>query len=127
MKYGFSKTINLPFDEAVEKVTSELKKEGFGVLTTIDVRETMKNKLNIDFPKYKILGACNPSLAHKALTSEIEIGLLLPCNLIIYQDNDDIRLGVFDPMVIPAITGNSEMNKMASEVKVKLERVFASV
>ncbi|MEX2189140.1 MAG: DUF302 domain-containing protein, partial [Bacteroidota bacterium] len=84
MQYGFSKTVNLSFDQTVEKVTEELKKEGFGVLTTIDVKETLKKKLDVDFKRYTILGACNPPFAHKALQAEEEIGLLLPCNVIVY-------------------------------------------
>ena len=83
MQYGFSKTIDLSFENTIEKVIDELKKEGFGVLTTIDVKETLKKKIDVDFKKYTILGACNPPLAHKALQAEEEIGLLLPCNVIV--------------------------------------------
>jgi len=85
MQYGFSKTIDLPYEQAIEKVTAELKKEGFGVLTFIDVKETLKQKINVDFKKYAILGACNPPIAHRALQEEEEIGLLLPCNVIVYE------------------------------------------
>ena len=85
MDYGFSKTVSMSYDDAVEKVTSELKKEGFGVLTSIDVKDTLKKKIDVDFKKYIILGACNPTLAHKALQSEEELGLLLPCNVLVYE------------------------------------------
>ena len=84
MHYGFSKSVDLSFEQAVDKVTEELKKEGFGVLTSIDVKETLKKKINVDFKKYTILGACNPPLAYKTLQQEINIGLLLPCNVIVY-------------------------------------------
>ncbi len=86
--YGFSKKVNYGFDEAIERVIEELKKEGFGILSEIDVKATLKKKMDIDFPNYKILGACNPPLAHKALSAEPEIGLLLPCNVIVYENNN---------------------------------------
>src|SRR3972149_10130055 len=85
MNYGFSKTTDLSYEETIEKVTDELKKEGFGVLTTIDVKDTLKKKIDVDFKKYIILGACNPGLGHKALQAEEELGLLLPCNVIVYE------------------------------------------
>ena len=84
MQYGFSKEITYSFEQAVDKVTEELKKEGFGVLTSIDVKDTLKKKINVDFKKYTILGACNPPLAHQALQVEEELGLLLPCNIVVY-------------------------------------------
>jgi uncharacterized protein (DUF302 family) len=127
MKYGFSKTVDLSFESAIEKVTAELKKEGFGVLTTIDVKETMKNKLNVDFPKYKILGACNPPLAHQALMSDDQIGLLLPCNVIVYEKDNQTHVSIFDPMLIPRIIENDGMNEMAESVKNKLERVLMAI
>jgi len=86
--YGFSKTIDAPYEAAIEKVTAALKEEGFGVLTTIDVKDTLKKKLNVDFRKYVILGACNPPLAYKTLQAETEIGLLLPCNVIVYENDE---------------------------------------
>lgn len=127
MKYGFSKTTTLSFEEAVEKVTEELKKEGFGVLTTIDVQETLKKKLDVDFKKYVILGACNPPFAHKALTMEEEIGLLLPCNVIVYQKDNGTVVSIFNPMVMMAILENDEMMPIADEVKARLERTLANV
>lgn len=127
MKYGFSKTTPLPYEQAIEKVTDELKKEGFGVLTTIDVKETLKKKLDVDFTKYVILGACNPPFAHKALTAEEEIGLLLPCNVIVYEKDNATVVAVFDPMVMMAIVENSAMKPIAEEVRARLERVLANV
>lgn len=127
MKYGFSKIVNLPFDQALVKVTEELKKEGFGVLTTIDVRETLKKKLDVEFPRYTILGACNPPFAYKALQAEEEIGLLLPCNVIVYEKQGRTRVAAFDPMVMSAILGNRQMEPVVDEVKARLERVIAAM
>jgi uncharacterized protein (DUF302 family) len=127
MKYGFSKTVDFSFEETIEKVTGELKKEGFGVLTTIDVKETMKIKLDVDFPKYKILGACNPSLAHKALQADDQLGLLLPCNIIIYEKNNKVNVSVFDPNVIVKITEDENMKEMALSVTEKLGRVLNAI
>ncbi|MEP0862407.1 MAG: DUF302 domain-containing protein [Ignavibacterium sp.] len=127
MKYGFSKTTDYSFEEAIQKVTDELKKEGFGVLTTIDVKETLKNKLNVDFKKYTILGACNPPLAHQALQAEEELGLLLPCNVIVYEKEGKSVVSVFDPMVMAHIIENPDMKPVAEEVKKKLERVLEAV
>lgn len=127
MKYGFSKTVELPYDKAIEKVTDELKKEGFGVLTTIDVRDTLKKKLNVDFKKYIILGACNPPFAYKALQTEEEIGLLLPCNVIVYEKDAKTVVSIFDPMVMTAVLDDEKMRPIAEEVKRKLERVIVAL
>jgi uncharacterized protein (DUF302 family) len=127
MKYGFSKTTALSFDQTLLKVNEELKKEGFGVLTTIDVKDTMKKKLDVDFPKYVILGACNPPFAHKALEAEAEIGLLLPCNLIVYEKDGKTNIAAFDPMVMTKILENSAIMPVAQEMKSRLERVIAAV
>jgi uncharacterized protein (DUF302 family) len=127
MKYGFSKRTVLSFENAITKVTEELKKEGFGVLTTIDVQETMKKKLDVDFPKYVILGACNPPFAHKALQAEEELGLLLPCNLIVYEKEGKTNIAAFDPMVMTKIVENSAILPIAQEMKARLERVIKSV
>ncbi|MBI5475165.1 MAG: DUF302 domain-containing protein [Ignavibacteriales bacterium] len=127
MKYGFSKTVDLSFEETIEKVTGELKKEGFGVLTTIDVKETMKIKLDVDFPKYKILGACNPALAHKALQADDQLGLLLPCNIIVYEKNNKVNVSIFDPNVIVKITEDENMKEMALSVTEKLGRVLNAI
>lgn len=120
MKYGFSKTVNLPFDQAIEKTTEELKKEGFGVLTEIDVKETLKKKINVDFKRYKILGACNPPVAYKALQLEEELGLLLPCNVIVYEKEGKTAVSVFNPMVMTQLLENKEMEIIAEEIKGKL-------
>jgi len=125
--YGFSKTVNLPYDEAVEKVTAELKKEGFGVLTSIDVKDTLKKKIDVDFKKYIILGACNPQIAHKALQKEEQLGLLLPCNVVVYEKENKTVISVFDPMLITKVIDNEELKPIAEEVKAKMERVLEAV
>ena len=127
MHYGFSKTVDLSFEDTINKVTEELKKEGFGILTTIDVKETLKNKIDVDFKKYTILGACNPPLAHKALQAEEEIGLLLPCNVIVYDKEGKSAVSVFDPSLMSKVVENEKMNPIAEEVKEKLERVFNNI
>jgi len=127
MHYGFSKTVDLPFGQTIEKVTAELKKEGFGVLTSIDVKETLKQKINVDFKKYTILGACNPPIAHKALQEEEELGLLLPCNVIVYEKDDKTRVSIFDPLVMTWIVENDQMKSIATEVQEKLQRVLKAI
>lgn len=127
MQYGFSKTIDIPYEQAIEKVTAELKKEGFGVLTFIDVKETLKQKINVDFKKYAILGACNPPIAHKALQTEEELGLLLPCNVIVYEKDGRTQVSIFDPMVMTWIIENDNMKPIASEVQEKLQRVLKAI
>jgi len=127
MQYGFSKTVDMPFEQTIEKVTAELKKEGFGVLTSIDVKETLKQKINVDFKKYTILGACNPPIAHKALQEEEELGLLLPCNVIVYEKDDKTRVSIFDPMVMTWIVENDQMKSIATEVQEKLQRVLKAI
>ena len=127
MDYGFSKSVDLSFEDTINKVTEELKKEGFGVLTTIDVKETLKNKIDVDFKKYTILGACNPPFAHKALLAEEEIGLLLPCNVIVYEKEDKSAVSFFNPSLMTKVVENDALNPIADEVKEKLQRVFDSV
>jgi len=127
MQYGMSKTVGLTYEQAVEKVTAELKKEGFGVLTTIDVKETLKAKLNVEFPRYIILGACNPPFAHKALQAEEHIGLLLPCNVIVYEKAGTTVVAAFDPMVMTAVVDNPGMQPIAKEVRERLDRVIAAM
>ena len=127
MNYGFSKKTEMPYERAVEKVTEELKKEGFGVLTSIDVKETLKKKIDVDFKKYIILGACNPPLAHKALQSEEELGLLLPCNVIVYEKNGGSMVSFFDPMIMTELIDNDELKTVAEEVKTKMVRVFEAI
>lgn len=127
MKYGFSKSIDLPFSDAIDKVTEELKKEGFGVLTTIDVKETLKKKIDVDFKNYTILGACNPPLAHRALQTEEEIGLLLPCNVIVYEKDNKSVVSVFDPSLMSKVVENENLTLVAEEVREKLQRVFNNI
>ena len=127
MQYGFSKTVSLPFEETVDKVTSELKKEGFGVLTSIDGKETLKKKINADFKKYMILGACNPPIAHRALLEEEELGLLLPCNVIIYEKDDKTAVSFFNPSIMSEIIDNENIKVIAEEVRNKLQKVFENV
>lgn len=127
MDYGFSKTVDLSFEDTINKVTEELKKEGFGVLTTIDVKDTLKSKIDVDFKKYTILGACNPAFAHKALLAEEEIGLLLPCNVIVYEKEDKSAVSFFDPSLMSKVVENETLNSIAEEVREKLQRVFNSV
>lgn len=127
MQYGFSKTVAMGFDQAIGRVTDELAKEGFGILTSIDVKETMKKKLNVDFPHYTILGACNPPFALQALTAEEQLGLLLPCNVIVYEKAGTTRVGFFDPMVMASLVGNPQMKPIAEEVERKLRRVMAAL
>jgi uncharacterized protein (DUF302 family) len=125
--YSFSKKIKLSFDDALKVVPDELKKEGFGVLTEIDVRETMKKKLDIDFPNYQILGACNPPFAHKALQAETEIGVLLPCNVVLYEQDGDTFLSVMKPTSAMGMVENDQLKDVALEVEKKLKKVFDSV
>jgi uncharacterized protein (DUF302 family) len=127
MEYGFTRTVNLPYETAVRRVTEELKNQGFGVLTTIDVKETLKQKLNVDFTKYVILGACNPPLAHSALQVEMNIGLLLPCNVIVYEKNGKTVVGAFDPLMMVPLVGKAELGSIAADVKMRLEAVLANI
>ena len=127
-KYGFGKTVDMPFDDAVTHVTQALQNEGFGILTEIDVSATMKKKLDKDMPPYRILGACNPQLAHKAIEAEPSIGLLLPCNVVVRQDAAGIvRVEFMDPNAVLELVGKPEVNQLAQEVRQRLERVMAAV
>lgn len=126
--YGFSKVVNLSYDKAIEKVTDELKKEGFGVLTEIDVKETLKKKLDVDFKPYKILGACNPPNAYKALQAEEEIGLMLPCNVIVYvNDKDETVVAAINPIASMLAVNNPNLGNTASEVQGKLRIVIERI
>ena len=127
MQYGFSKTVDMPYEQTIEKVATELKKEGFGVLTSIDVKETLKQKIDVDFKKYIILGACNPPIAHKALQEEEELGLLLPCNVIVYEKDNKTRISIFDPMVMTWIMENDNIKPIATEVQERLQRVLKAI
>ncbi len=125
-KYGFKRTVNLTPDEADKKVREELHAEGFGVLTEIDVKATLKQKLGVDFRPYRILGACNPQLAHQALSAETDIGLLLPCNVVVYEGEEEETsvVGILDPVVQLGVTGRDDINHLADEVRTRLSRVL---
>lgn len=127
--YGYTKNLGkMDFDAAVEKVTAALKDEGFGVLTEIDVKSTLKKKLDVDFRKYKILGACNPPLAHRALTSEPLIGLLLPCNVVVFEEEDgSITASVVKPQEMFKVVENAVLEDLAGEVDAKLGRVVEAL
>ncbi len=127
-KFGFGKAVNLGFEEAVETVTEELSKEGFGVLTEIDVQATLKKKLGEDMRPYKILGACNPPLAHRAVSAVPEIGLLLPCNVLVREDNSGtVHVSFMDPGSVLGLVDNPDIVPLAGQVKEKLERVLAAL
>jgi uncharacterized protein (DUF302 family) len=128
MSYHFSKTLDAPFDQAVTRVTEALSKEGFGVLTDIDVAATLKKKLGQDFRPYRILGACNPQLAYRALTLEDKIGTMLPCNVIVQQgEGGAIEVSAVDPVASMQAIDNPSLGEVAKEVRAKLERVVDSL
>ncbi len=123
--YGFGTNLDLPFTEAVEAVTAALKAEGFGVLTTIDVRQTLRDKLDIEFEPYVVLGACNPQLAHRGLQAEHELGLLLPCNVIVHEHEGKRAVSIVDPIQMLGVVGdNPELSAVAAEADAGLRRVM---
>jgi len=127
-KFGFGKPVDLGFEEAIETVTEELDKEGFGILTEIDVQATLKKKLGEDMPPYRILGACNPPLAHQAVSAVPEIGLLLPCNVLVREDDDgNVHVSFMDPGSVLGLVDNPDVVPLAEQVKEKLERVLAAL
>ncbi len=127
IKYGFGKKLNLPYAEAVEKTKAALKEQGFGVLTEIDVKKTMKDKLDVDFRPYVIIGACNPPLAHRALSKTLDVGLLLPCNVVVYEDQGGSVVQVFDPEAGLAIVGVSELDPIGREARQRLQNALDSL
>ncbi len=126
-EYAFRTRLDLPYEQAVANVTTALKNEGFGVLTEIDVKATLKQKLDADFRKYVILGACNPSLAHQALNTELEIGLLLPCNVIVYEDNGGSVVSIVDPISMLGVVESPDLESVAQEARARLQRVIEAV
>ncbi len=128
MPYHNTRIVTYSFDEAIAKVTDELKKEGFGILTEIDVKETLKKKLDVDFRKYKILGACNPPFAYKALQTEETLGVLLPCNVVVQEkDGGKVQVSIVNPMESMKTVGNESLNAIAVEVSSKLEKVLQNL
>ena len=129
IKYGFGKTLPMDFEAAIDSVTHALQTEGFGVLTDIDVAATMKKKLGKEMPPYRILRACNPSLAHQAITSEPSIGLLLPCNVVVRQEESGavVHVEFMNPASVLSLVDNPAVGELASEVKSRLERVLAAL
>ena len=125
--YGIEKQVPQGFEDAVERVTEALKHEGFGVLTTIDVQETLRKKLNADFHKYVILGACNPPFAYQALQADDQVGLLLPCNVVVQEKDGVTTVSAFDPMTMGKIMDNPNVVPIAAEVRKRLERALENV
>jgi uncharacterized protein (DUF302 family) len=125
---GIHVRLNTDFETAIQRVTDALKVEGFGVLTEIDVQGTLKKKIDVDFRPYKILGACNPPLAHKALTADAQVGLLLPCNVVVSQEDDgDIQVSIIDPISMLGVVNTPEIEPVANEARTRLERVAKSL
>lgn len=128
MSYHFSKTCELAFDDAISKVTDNLKKEGFGILTEIDVKETLKKKLNVEFRRYKILGACNPPFAYQALQAEDKIGTMLPCNVIVQEhEGGKVEVSAVDPVASMRAIENPELGNIAEQIREKLKKVIANL
>ncbi len=128
MKYFLAKTVSKTYDEAVAAATEGLKEEGFGVLTEIDVKATLKKKIDVDVPRYIILGACNPKLAHKAMSVENQVGVLLPCNVVVQEHTDGrVEVSAMDPVGAMAMIGNPKLDEIAADVKGRLERVLAKL
>lgn len=127
MSYHFSKTVRTSFHEAMKKLTEELRKEGFGILTEIDVQETLKKKLNVDFRRYKILGACNPPFAYQALQAEDKIGTMLPCNVIVQEKPEGTEISAINPVASMQGVGNPNLAEIADQVRVKLKSVIESL
>ncbi len=128
MSYYFNKTVAMSFDDAVARVTEELKKEGFGIMTEIDVREALKKKLDVDFRRYRILGACNPAFAYQALQTEDKIGTMLPCNVIVQESPEgNVEIAAIDPVASMQAIENPSLRSVAQQVQAKLKKVIDSL
>ena len=127
MEYGYKRKVLLPFGEAVKKAKSELAKEGFGILTEIDVKASLKEKLGIEYDNYLILGACNPPFALKALQAEKEIGLLLPCNVVVYEDGEEVFVSAIRPTIAMEIVRNQSLAEVGKTVEEKLKKVVDAI
>ena len=128
MNYHMTKTVSLPFDAAIDKVTEALKAEGFGILTDIDIKATLHKKLDVDFRPYRILGACNPPLAHEALQTEDKVGVLLPCNVVVQEVKPgEVEVSAMDPVGAMEAIGNDKLTALAKRVKDKLNKVLEAV
>lgn len=125
--YALRARLTLAYEQAVERVTAALKEEGFGVLTEIDVKATLKKKLDADFRKYVILGACNPPLAYQSLSAELDVGLLLPCNVIVYEDNGGSVVSIVDPISMLGVIENPKLEAVAREAQARLQRVIKAL
>ncbi len=126
-KYGIFVKTPLSYEDALSRTKAALKEQGFGVLTEIDVKATMKEKLGVEFRHYDIIGACNPPLAHQALTADVDIGLLLPCNVVVYEDEAGTTVGALDPGAMMGFTGNDALIPVAAEAKQRLEKALSSL
>lgn len=129
MRYGAKRTLDLPLEEAERRVREELEKEGFGILTEIDVKATLKKKIDVDFRPYRILGACNPGMAYRALSQETEIGLLLPCNVVVYAGDEEGTsvVAILNPEVQLGVTGRDDLQPVAREVREAMERALGAL
>jgi uncharacterized protein (DUF302 family) len=127
IEYGYVREVSLTFEEAIARTEAALKSEGFGVLCEIDIQAKLKEKLGVDFPRYVILGACNPPIAYQALQHEINLGLLLPCNVVVYEQGGKVRVGAVDAVKLLSVVGNAAMEGMARQVNEKLRRAVDSV
>ena len=125
--YALQARVDTPYERAIEQIVAALKQEGFGILTEIDVKQTMKQKIDADFRRYVILGACNPNLAYQALQNELEIGLILPCNVIVYEDGEGSVISIADPVTMLQVAGNPETEPIACDAQERLTRALESV